>query len=123
ARIGERVAFDQPEAFLRAAVLALAPQAEDARGEFLRARAGAQRGAQVGAARRVEARVPEAVGRQARAITGTTEGLGGRSDDPEALAARQSIAFRRRHRIAAGIGLDLAELGLDRGQDLGPRDD
>ena len=59
----------------------------------------AQRRAQVDAARRVQAQVPHAVGRQAAAVAAAAERLGGRRDDAEGRAVRQREAIGRRRRL------------------------
>ncbi len=86
------------QAFLGTAVRALAPSGRDECGQLLARGAAAQRPTKVDAARRVEAQVPQAVGRQPATIAAAAERVGGRGDDAEQRTVwqREAVGWRRR---------------------------
>src|SRR2546427_8519326 len=86
---------------LGAAVRAFAPDRGDARGEFLGGSTSAQWFPEVDPRLRVQAEVPEAVGRQAAAVAAPAERRRGRSDDSKNGAVGQREALRGRGRILA----------------------
>src|SRR5258706_917595 len=78
---------------LRSAILASLPRGADEGQQLLARSARPQRLAQVRAARRVEAEVPEAVRGEAAAVAGPAEGRGGGGVDPEHAAVAEPEAL------------------------------
>src|SRR5258705_6731637 len=78
---------------LRSAILPSLPRGADEGQQLLARSARPQRLAQVRAARRVEAEVPEAVRGEAAAVAGPAEGRGGGGDDPEHAAVEEPEAL------------------------------
>ena len=92
---GRRSRRGQP--LLRPAVAARRPGGADQGPQVLARGARAQRLAQVGAPRGVEAEVPDAVGGEAAPVAGPAEGRGGGGDDPEhaAVGEPEAVGGRR----------------------------
>ena len=113
-------------ALFRAAIRADAPHTSHEIGDscrnLIRRGSAAQQAAQIRARHRVEAAVPNPVGRQPAAITARTERRGGRGDDAENGAVGQKETRRWRGTIAGDRG-DLAIAPLQTGQHFRPRND
>ena len=95
----ERRAIARGQTLLGAAIAAHFPRRANQLRELIGGGAGAQRPAQVGAVRGVQAQVPQAVGRQPAAIAALAERLRRRRDDAEDRAVRQAVAIGRRRRL------------------------
>src|SRR5258706_1198452 len=109
---------------LRSAILASLPRGADEGQQLLARSARPQRLAQVRAARRVEAEVPEAVRGEAAAVAGPAEGRGGGGDDPEHAAVEEPEALGGRggllhDRLDPAIALGEADPHLSAGHPPG----
>src|SRR6478735_1439973 len=89
----ERAPLAKLEALLGAAVVACLPGTGQKSFQFAGGGPGAQRAAEIDAARRVETQIPDTVGREAAAIAAPAEGLGRRRDDTEGRAIGEGEAI------------------------------